>query len=189
MSSFPSFANEEGIVILRSSGGETIDIMEYSDDLHFPMLVSSEGVSLEKTHYDLPGYDAKNWQSASSGSGYGTPGYENSQLTEIGTYKPKISVHPEVITPDGDGSSDVAIVSWSFEEDGWAGNLTVYNSAGQPVRILTNNVILGTSGHVTWNGTDDRGSLMPSGVFIILMDMYHPSGTTKRSAVSCGLVR
>lgn len=189
MSSFPSFANEEGIVILRSSGGETIDIMEYSDDMHFAMLVSSEGVSLEKTHYELPGRDANNWQSASSGSGYGTPGYENSQFTEIGTNNPEISVHPEVITPDGDGRGDVAIVSWSFKEGGWAGNLTVHNSAGQPVRVLTNNVTLGTSGHVTWNGTDDRGALMPSGVFIILMNMYHPSGTTKRLAVSCGLVR
>ena len=47
-----------------------------------------------------------NWHSASSPVGYGTPGYKNSQYSEISIQDETFTVDPPVFTPDNDGVSD-----------------------------------------------------------------------------------
>ena len=189
MSSFPSLPNDGGTIMLTGSDGTQIDLVEYSEDLHFPLLVTTDGVAIEKVHYDLEGMEKHSWQSASSSSGYGTPGYRNSQFIEHNQKEIPVSVTPDVITPDGDGVDDNLIVSWNFQSEGWSGSISIYSAHGYPVRALIKNELLGTSGQVSWKGIDESDRLLPSGIYIIRMDIFSREGETENHLIPCGLLR
>ncbi len=189
MSSFPSLPNDGGIIMLTGSDGTQIDLVEYSEDLHFPLLVTTDGVAIEKVHYDLEGMEKHSWQSASSTSGYGTPGYRNSQFVENYQTEMPILVTPDVITPDGDGFDDNLVVSWKFQAEGWSGSISIYSAHGYPVRTLVNNELLGTSGRVSWKGVDESDRLLPSGIYIVRMDVFNREGKTENHLIPCGLLR
>lgn len=189
MPSLPSLPNAETAVILQDEEGNRVDMVRYSEEMHFPLLANTDGVALEKIHYDLPGYDPASWQSASSLSGFGTPGYENSQFTDKPPACSPLSVFPEVVTPDGDGRDDAAVVSWDFGESGWTGTITVCSLSGHTVKVLINNELLGSSGSVSWNGSDGAGNIMPAGIFTIVLEAFHETGKTERHLVPCGILR
>ena len=81
MNSFPIYANEEGVVILLSDN-KVIDRFDYVESMHYPLLKSVDGVSLERIHPDRKTQDASNWHSAASTVGYATPCYLNSCYSE-----------------------------------------------------------------------------------------------------------
>jgi hypothetical protein len=189
MGSFPSLPNEGGTIILSNQEGVQVDLAGYSEEMHFPLLVTTDGVALEKVHYDLAGSAENNWQSASSSSGYGTPGYINSQFVENSEKEMPLSVNPDVISPDGDGIDDNLVVAWQFPSEGWAGSITVYSSGGHQVRNLVDNELLGTSGQISWKGDSDNESLLPAGIYIIRMDVFNQQGKTEKHLVPCGLLR
>ncbi len=186
---FPSLPNGGGTIMLTGSNGTQIDLVEYSEDLHFPLLTTTDGVAVEKVHYDLEGIKKQSWQSASSTSGYGTPGYRNSQFIEHNQKEMPISLTPDVITPDGDGIDDNLIIAWGFPSEGWTGSISVYSSEGFLVRRLINNELLGTSGQVTWQGDDESESLLPSGIYVIRTDVFNQQGDTENYLIPCGLLR
>lgn len=41
----------------------------------------------------------------------------------------------------------------------------IYNLAGSAVRILDRNIYLAGCHHLSWNGLDDRGQLLPNGLY------------------------
>jgi hypothetical protein len=48
-------------------------------------------------------------------------------------------------------------------------NLTVYNTSGQSVKTLVNDVMKAGRFEVTWDGRDDTGQRLPSGVYFVKM--------------------
>ena len=42
--------------------------------------------------------------------------------------------------------------------------------------MIINNELLGTSGTKIWNGTDDNSSLLPQGIYIVLLDVLSDDG-------------
>ncbi len=83
MEKFPSFNNDEDYVVLLNENIQVIDELHYTDKMHSPLFADEEGVSLERISFSDETNNPKNWHSASTSSGYGTPGYENSQLRKI----------------------------------------------------------------------------------------------------------
>ena len=78
VSSFPSFSDDKGDVIILNAQGNIVDEVKYYDHWHFPLISNTEGVSLERIDYNAPSVQ-NNFHSAASSAGYGTPGYKNSQ--------------------------------------------------------------------------------------------------------------
>ena len=70
-----------------------------------------------------------NWHSASNSSGYGTPGYENSQHSELENISESIVLSPDVFSPDEDGYNDVMHVQYQFTEPGFVANIIIYNNS------------------------------------------------------------
>lgn len=188
MSDFPSYNNEEGVVVLsRLSDGSILDRRPYTTDLHFELLNSLDGVSLERVNMDRPTSDDSNWNSAASTVGFATPGYRNSQYAPITEASAgSISVSPETFSPDGDGYEDVLTVSWAFDKAGFTGSVAVFDADGRLVKYLLRGELLGTSGSVSWNGIAESLERAPTGIYVVLMEAFDLEGRTvklKKAAV------
>jgi hypothetical protein len=80
--SMPSYANKSGVVFLSDKSYKTIDRFQYDESMHYPLLNSVSGVSLERINFERETQNASNWKSAAESYGFATPGYQNSQFSE-----------------------------------------------------------------------------------------------------------
>ena len=79
--SLPTLSNDEGeICIVHQSLNQIIDAFAYHEDMHFSLLETEDGISLERLDVNTKTQNATNWHSAASTVGFGTPTYENSQM-------------------------------------------------------------------------------------------------------------
>lgn len=181
MDNFPAFGNSGGIILLTDEGGTTIDRMEYSEDMHFPLLQFTGGISLERIHPGMLSGDPESWHSASQDCGFGTPTYRNSQFSEYFGEEDPVSVHPGIIYPRKmTGENAVCIISYKFRDEGHMCSITIFDDAGYPQRILADQILLGTEGMFAWDGTDGRGIVCRKGIYIIVFEVFHLSGKTRK---------
>ena len=94
----PDFNSTEGEIVLLDPVGEILDAFIYSEEMHFPLLTNTEGVSLERLSPNLSSDAADNWHSASSLVGFASPGYKNSiNFIESGSAA-SVKIEPEVFS-------------------------------------------------------------------------------------------
>ena len=175
MEGLPSYNNDDGLVVLMDSLEQESDLFVYSSDQHYPLLNDLNGVSLERIDPNTDTDQVTNWHSASEASGFGTPGYLNSQFGALMTFG-ELSLSPNVFSPDNDGFEDVLFISLELPEPGYNGTLTIFNDAGRAVRKLVQNQLLGINEQFTWDGFDDDRNKAPIGMYIVLFEGFTPSG-------------
>lgn len=181
LSSLPSLPDDDGcVLLLRKSDSVIIDELKYDKKWHSRLIADPEGVALERLHYALPTGDKNNWTSASSSSGWGTPGYVNSQFKNDEMGYAGISVSPEIFSPDNDGQSDFAVISIKAEDQGKIANGVIFNAMGRSVRYLLRNEILGINNRFIWDGYDDRDQLLPSGIYILVTQIFDTKGRVRK---------
>lgn len=179
MSSFPTYPNESGTVILVNRKLETIDLLSYDEKMHFPLLNYVKGVSLERISPERPASDLTNWHSASETAGFATPGYQNSMFVQDRPATMTIEVDPEIFSPDGDGYADVTNIRYLFEEAGNTLNIHIYNASGLKVRHLTKSKLTDQKAVVSWDGLDEQGRKLPVGIYIIHAEIFRLDGTVE----------
>ncbi|OFX22132.1 MAG: hypothetical protein A2041_04545 [Bacteroidetes bacterium GWA2_31_9b] len=179
LSSMPSYNDDAGKAILLDNLGNVIDNMEYTNDMHFALLSTTDGVSLERLNYDRPANDISNWHSASELVGFATPAYENSQFKELAETEDKIKVNPEVFSPDNDGFEDVVDIQLLFDVPGFVANIKIFDSRGRQVKLLANNLLLGIENTITWDGLTDTNRKTPNGIYIIYIEVFDLKGNVK----------
>jgi len=157
-----------------------IDELFYSEKMHHLLLAEEKGISLERISFSQNTNEIKNWHSASTTSGYGTPGYENSQVEIENTTAPKVTFNLESLSPNFDGYNDEYHINYELEKPGYVANISIFDAAGRFVMKLANNEILGTSGTITWNGEDQTGQRQNLGVYIVLVEIFNTSGEVYR---------
>ncbi len=177
--SMPTMANASGFSIITDRFFNIIDEVAYNERQHYPLLASRKGVSLERINYDRPSSDKSNWHSAAQSVGYATPGYKNSQYADNILEQSKISLSPEVFSPDNDGYNDFLTISYQFDEPGYTITLAIFNSNGGLVRYLARNEMLGSEGYFIWDGFDDKDMLCPIGIYIVYAEMFSLSGNKR----------
>ena len=183
MSDFSS----DDVVYLILPNGELTDEVVYNSDFHFPLLNTTDGVSLERVDYTRPSDDATNWHSSAESAGFATPGIVNSQAVLNADITTDITVDPEIFSPDNDGYNDVVTFSILLEEAGFVGNLNIYNSEGRLVRYLMQNMLLGNDARISWDGISDDGTKAPIGIYVILFEAYNTDGKLIAGKTSCVL--
>lgn len=176
----PSYNNGEGSVVFLSASGEVLDRFDYNDDLHFELVNSPEGYSLERVSPERPTSDNTNWQTAADVAGKATPGFVNSQYAETPANGGELSIEPAIFSPDNDGYQDVLTIAYKFNEPGYVGNMVVYDIAGRESRRLMENLMLGTEGAISWNGVLDSGSLARMGAYIVVLEVFDLAGDTQK---------
>lgn len=182
MDGFPVFGDDSGTVIIaRQDNLEMIDRMQYGPDMHYPLLVSREGVSLERTHPDMSSGDKNNWHSAAETAGFATPAFQNSHWIFPGATNQEISIEPEIFSPDNDGYNDLLTIVIRLKDQVCAVNMSVYDARGRDVRQLANNVLAGSEAFFVWDGMTSSGSKAPIGIYVIVIELIVPDGTVTRA--------
>lgn len=176
MEKFPSFNNDFDYVVLLDENMKVVDELYYSEKMHHPLLAEEKGISLERISLSQKTNDSKNWHSASTTSGYGTPGYINSQFEIEDLSEPKISFTPESFSPNSDGYNDEYQIQYNLEKPGYVANISIFDATGKFVMKLVNNEILGTNGTIVWNGEDETGKSNNIGIYVVLVEIFNTAG-------------
>ena len=175
--SLPSYNNDSGTVYLLTVDSLVSERFSYTEDMHFSLLSSVDGVSLERLDVFRDVDDMGNWHSAAQTVGFGTPGLRNSQFFPTNQALGEVSTEPEIFSPfDADGYNDLLNIYYSFPNPGYVATIRVYDSNGRPIRTLASNELLATEGTYTWDGTTDKGEKARIGMYIILFEAFSDSG-------------
>jgi len=181
----PTYSNDIGTVVLIDRSNIVIDEFEYNEDMHFPLLVSVDGVSLERLNPDAPTNKANNWHSAAETVGFGTPGYENSQYNPEAQGGGGIEIPNEIFSPDNDGLEDNLTIYYNFDKPGYVANLYIFDAAGKLMIQLANNQLLGVDGSYIWNGIDQYNQKVKIGIYVILFEVFDEDGNVTRYKEKC----
>jgi len=172
----PSLPDDEGIVIITDNKLNILDEFHYCEDIHFKLLNSGEGVSLERINSERPTNDPNNWHSASEDCNFATPGYRNSQHNEYEPGKKQITVNPEIFSPDNDGYNDYVNIFYRFDEPGCIASITVFDSKGRIIKRLVKNTLLGTDGVFMWDGINENNTRAHAGIYLIYSEIFDLNG-------------
>ncbi len=171
----PSWPDDEGLVTLI--GDSIIDQFGYSESMHHDLLFDKEGVSLERYSPYNPTSNSDNWKSASSISGYSTPGKINSNYMDLETKNYQINVDPKVFIPGGI-TNPFTTIHYQFENPDYLGTVTIFNTKGQLIKSLLNLGSLGSNGFLSWDGVNEMGKRVATGYYLIMFEILDPNGET-----------
>jgi hypothetical protein len=189
MTSLPTYSNDLGTVVLITPLEEILDEFSYSSDLHFALLNTTDGVSLERINYNRPASDKNNWHSAAQSVGFATPGYQNSQFMLSPEGNDEVVISPEIFSPDNDGFNDLLAISCNFAETGYSVTIRIFDSNGREMTLLAKNEPAGIGNQFTWDGTTDKHEKAPIGIYIVHVEAFNLTGKVsqfKKTAVLGG---
>lgn len=189
--SLPSYPQKSGGVVLLHFGGVVLDSFLYTSSQHHPLLKESRGVSLERVRTDYPAHWRDNWTSATSTAGFASPGYENSQAQQKRESKGEVSLQSLSLNPNNDGKDDRLALDFSFPQSGYVATLHVFNSDGIPIAKPFQQHILPMKGTLYWDlRIDTLGKeVLPPGIYILLLEAFHPEGDGVRRKMSFSVIR
>ncbi|MGH7494624.1 MAG: lamin tail domain-containing protein [bacterium] len=152
---------------------ERIEVFDFNrgrqDSLRFnSRWGGTTGVSLERINPHLTTQDSSNWSSCVDHSG-STPGRANSILTTALPAAATLSVSPNPFSPDEDGFHDFALLQINLPVTTAAVQVKIYDLRGRLIRHLLNNQPVGSQYQAIWNGRDDRGESVRTGLYIVYL--------------------
>lgn len=171
LSSMPSFPNETGDVVVIDTALNVVDEVVYKESMHYKMLPTVEGVSLERVSPM-----ASEWISASKEVCYGTPGVENSQSLSVQCSDEMIQLVSSSVSPDNNGVNDCLEILYNVKEAGVSADVRIYSSKGVLAKVLCRNELLGTKGLLVWDGVTDGGVRASRDVYILMAKLIFPDG-------------
>jgi len=181
MNDFPSLNDNTGTIILATKGNSSIvDKIHYDHEMHYPLLTTEEGVSLERLSPEESSESPENWHSASETAGFATPGYQNSQQTGDLDNGSPIVLSPEIFSPDNDGKEDILSIGLNVGEPGYQATIIIFDARGREIRHLINNVLISNSEIFYWDGIDDDKNKAKIGFYIVYVEILKPDGKIKR---------
>jgi len=65
----------------------------------------------------------------------------------------------------------------------------VFDETGNYVKKIAANMLVGSGTSLIWDGTADDGTLVNTGIYIILINLYNDKGKTERWKKICTVIR
>lgn len=189
VSSLPSMPDDKGHLLLLNRYLDKIDEVIYNKKMHYSLLSGYEGISLEKIRPDLSSVESGNWHSASEDSGWGTPGAQNSVFSEVLPGNDKVVLSSPKISPDNDGFEDVLVIDLVTGDPGSMVTVTLFDETGSYIRKIVGNYLAGSETSLVWDGTAEDGTLVNTGIYIVLIEMYNDKGKREKWKKVCAVVR
>lgn len=186
MTAFPTYAKDQGTVVLLNAKQEVVDEFSYTAKMHFSILSNPQGVSLERIHYNRPTSESSNWHSAAQDAGFATPTYRNSQYAEnTELVDQTFVITPKTFSPDGDAHDDLLFINYQQPTAGSMLNARIYDARGYLVKELARSLLLGTEGRLLWDGLTFDNRKAAVGVYIIYLEIYDLNGMVKKYKKTC----
>jgi hypothetical protein len=185
----PSMPDDKGHLLLLNNRADIIDEITYTEEMHHPFLSGKEGIALEKVRPDISSSDPGGWHSASESAGWGTPGGSNSVYISDPDGNDIIKFSSGRISPDNNGYEDVLIIDFNLEGTGNVLSVTIFDETGTYIRKITENLFAGAKATLVWDATADDGTLVGTGIYIILIELYNDKGKTKSWKKVCAVIR
>jgi len=180
-----------GNISLLNSNGDELDSFDYEEDFHSELLDDEDGVSLERINPKATTQQAGNWFSAASQVGFATPTRINSQFREA-AIEPSgeefFFLNEDTFSPDGDGFQDALIINYQTPGAGWNARLRIFDANGRLIKVLRRVELLAGEGNILWDGTTDEGLRARTGIYVILVERFEPSGNTENEKLVAVLV-
>lgn len=180
---FPYLNKSEDFVFLRDENGFVFESIHYTSSMG-----GGVGVSLERVSPQVSGAQPVNWGSSVDPRG-ATPGVVNSLWPGLPSKSGSLSPAPNPFFPNGDGEKDFTIISYSLPYTLSRLKLEVYGVKGRKLRTLADGTYVASEGNLIWDGRDDSGHLVPSGIYILYLeatDMASAGVFAKKSTVVLG---
>jgi len=175
----PSMPDDEGSVAIANEQGMVVDSFIYSEGLHNDLVRDPEGISLERISIMAPSQDQSNWTSASSVSGFATPGFQNSSYRMPGEVDiGDIKVDPEIFSPNS-GFSEFTQIHFNLDNTGYTSNVKIFDQQGRLIRTIANNQILGATGSFRWEGEQEDGTRARAGYYLVWFEIFNSTGSVK----------
>ncbi|MBU0508861.1 lamin tail domain-containing protein [bacterium] len=170
--------NSGDSLVLFDSHHQLVDRVDYR-----PSWGNGEaGVSIERISAYSASNDPLNWAASLDSTG-STLGRTNSRtLPSTGMPRQLLVLEPNPFSPDGDGHEDVLFIRFRLEHGDSRIDVKIYDVRGRAVRRLANNAAAGFSGEILWDGRDDGGQFVPTGLYIVYLEALGKGGTRMQSA-------
>ncbi len=182
----PPLNDNKGTVLLLADKIIT-DQFTYTEKMHFQLFKNFEGISLERSSFKLKANESGNFRSATSSSGFATPGYKNSQQSTVPAGKEEFELSSKTFSPDNDGFEDLLQVNYRLSKPGMIANVTIFNDQGAIVKKLLKNFTLDSEGVFTWDGLNEFHSISYSGIYMMYAEIFDTDGHVKRFRKSFAL--
>ena len=179
----PSLNNEGACIVIGSDDKTVHDEFCYNKSMFGDMIKNRKNVALARISVNKPSLDAANWKVASGVMNYGTPGYKNSNAESDApeAVKKGFWLENDHLSPNGDEYNDILLVNYNTGHDDYGANIAIYNMKGKLVRTLYNNIMLSSEGTIEWDGTDNNGDTVESGMYVMMVEMLSARGKKIRS--------
>ena len=170
----PSMPATEGTLVLTDRGGNIIDELHYSDSWHHPLLNDLHDISLERINPMSPTQDPANWHSSAS---HNTAGWLNSQtINNSNSQQNKYFwLDDPTFSPNNDGHRDHLIIHHNLPTIGYTLTIDAYTRHGTHICCITENQLLPPQGYTLWNGTTNNNTIIPAGLYILVIQAIHPN--------------
>jgi hypothetical protein len=164
--------NDVDDVVLIDLNGITQDSLRYSENWHNPNVSEKKGISLEKKSVSGLTNDKNNWTSSAALSG-GTPSKPNSIISNTKQNSESITASPNPFSPDGDGYEDFTIFTYSTNAGYSNMRVRIFDKTGRLQRTIINNNYSSGNGSIQWDGFDDNGKRLKTGIYIVFLELLN----------------
>jgi hypothetical protein len=178
INNLPSLPDDEGVLVLANLNLQVLDELHYEHLWHHPLLVNEEGVALERINYKSPVQNRNNWGSASANAGYGTPGYQNSVFILGDSLSGKMSLHPQLISPDNDGLDDRLAITVESKDNSALIAIKLYDSGGNLIKQLVPPQSISGRGTYYWDGLNEQHRMVARGHYQVVVQLTGMQGKT-----------
>jgi hypothetical protein len=185
----PAMNDDAGHIVLLNRNLEKIDEVTYYEKMHYQLLTSYEGISLEKSFPEDNSGVAANWHSASESCGWGTPGVVNSLYSALPGTSDQLNLSSSRITPDNDGNEDYLAIQMYLTGIGNVLSISIFDESGNLVKNIVSNMLVSSDAKFLWDATANDGSLVDTGIYIVYISQYNDQGRTKKWKKVCTVIR
>lgn len=184
-SKMPVYANTGGTALLLNKRQIEIDRFTFSPKLHTVAAKDQQGVSLERISFQKDTNESSNWRSSPGKVGYATPGYANSishtEESNDSSALFSMDVKTRFFRPlqINEGESNW-ILEYNIPKDPIKLTLSAFDSNGILIKEIVRNKECYGHDRLLWNGTNSKGTIMPIGVYILLLEYIDQKGNLAR---------
>ncbi len=158
-----NLSNAGELIRLYNSQGDIVDSLTYDDVAPWPEEPDGTGVTLALLNPSRNNAMYYNWTSSSN---YGTPGEINDVFTSVDeTTQSDVPIVFSLKQNYPNPFNPTTVIEFSLPQDSFV-SLIIYNIMGQIVRELISDNFRANTHSIIWDGKDDNGTSVSSGIYI-----------------------